>query len=184
MSKTPRHHREHRARARRAASPHRTARDGRLGRAGSHVRDLRQEPDQEPGRRRSVPASPRSTRSAQFPAGRTRRASSAPPPTRSRTAGSPTVEGPEGPRQELLLRRNDTCGGRGAGDDRQADDQAPGGRGRTQGDAQRLARQLREELRAGAGVSSRTRAEPRSGRSRSARTRPSPARTCRRGAGA
>ena len=42
-------------------------------------------------------------------------------------------------------------GRRGQGDDREADDQASCSRGRSQGDAQRLARQLREtELRAGA----------------------------------
>ena len=37
------------------------------------------------------------------------------------------------------------CGGRGAGNDRKADDQAARRRGRQDGDAQRLARQLRQE---------------------------------------
>ena len=60
------------------------------------------------------------------------------------------LEGLAEARQELLLRGHDDEGRRGQGDDREADDQAPGGRGGSQGDAQRLARQLREELRAGA----------------------------------
>ena len=70
------------------------------------------------------------------------------------------------------------------GDDRQADDQAPCRGSRQEGNAQRLARQLREELRAGAGpVRGRDRRRS-SAPSRSARTRPSRAPTCRRGAGA
>ena len=160
-------------------SRRRGARDGRLGRraaeprAGSAARTSSRTPAPTP-----APASPRSTRSAQFPAGRTRRASSAPPPTRSRTAGSPKrSKGPKDRGKNYFFGGTTRRGDRGEGDDRQADDQAARGRGRSQGDAQRLARQLRQELRAGAGCSSRTRAARSSRRSGSARTRPSRART-------
>ena len=57
------------------------------------------------------------------------------------------LEGAYGQGQELLLRRHDAGCNLGEGEHRQPDDQAPRGRRRTQGDAQRLARELRLEYR-------------------------------------
>ena len=57
------------------------------------------------------------------------------------------LEGPCGQGQELLLRWHDDSCDLGEGEHRQPDDQAPRERCRTQGDAQRLARELRLEYR-------------------------------------
>ena len=120
------------------------ARDSRLRVTGSRVRGLRQEPDQEPGRgerrgdhgRGCLRGGPRLDERG----GPVRRGLLRLP---ERLVLRP-VQGLAEEGEELLLRRDDDRGGLGEGDDRQADDQAPGRRGRTQGDAQRVARQLRD----------------------------------------